>query len=220
MSKKEDYIKAIEGAERRFFESPVTIEKRAEGDDTLSEIVGYAFKFNKVTNIGGWFREEILPGAADDVLNDDIRCLFNHNPNLILARSVQGKGTLSLSVDNIGLKYSYVTPDRSYAKDLEDAIDSGDVNQSSFSFKSKEVIWVSGGDNEPDLRQIKKFEILYDVSPVTYPAYQDTTVAKRSHEAFLANKETDTETDQQRENRAKTLDVCEAQYIYNNNKSF
>ena len=220
MSKKEDYIKNIEGAERRFFESPVTIEKRVEGDeDKPAEIVGYAFKFNKVTTIGGWFREEILPGAADDVLNDDVRCLFNHNANLILARSVKGKGTLTLSVDNVGLQYKYVTPDRSYAKDLEDAINSGDVNQSSFSFKSKETIWITGDDNEPDLRQIKKFEILYDVSPVTYPAYQDTTVAKRSHDAFVAEN-TDVEGAEeinQEENRAETLDVCEAQYLYNKN---
>ena len=114
MSKEKDYIEKLDGAERRFFEAPVTVETRGEGDAKENVIEGYAFKFNKVTTIGGWFREEILPGAADDVLNGDIRCLFNHNPSLILARSVEGKGTLSLSIDEVGLKYSYVKIGRAH----------------------------------------------------------------------------------------------------------
>lgn len=215
MSKNKDYIKNIEGAERRFFAAPVTIEKRADGDEEQNIIEGYAFKFNKITTIGGWFREEILPGSADDILNDDIRCLFNHNPNLILARSVKGKGTLTLSVDAVGLKYSYATPDRTYARDLEDAIESGDVDQSSFAFQAEEVIWVDGGDSEPDLRQIKKFKIIYDVSPVTYPAYQDTSVAKRSHDAFKANG-LEVEGEEITEKR-ESLSLCEAQQFINNN---
>lgn len=212
MSKKTDYLKNIEGAERRYFEAPVTIEKRMDGDTEESVIEGYAFKFNKITTIGSWFREEILPGAADDVLDDDIRCLFNHNPNLILARSAKGKGTLSLTVDTVGLKYSYITPDRSYARDLQNAIESGDVDGSSFSFKAKEVIWISGEDNGPDLRQIKKFESIHDVSPVTFPAYEDTTVAKRSHDAFIAENEEDSNKE-----KRTNLGLCEAQQFINNN---
>lgn len=204
MATDKDYIKNIEGAERRFVTEPVTIQQRADEDTEAPAVIeGYAFKFNKVTTIGSWFKEEILPGAADGLLIDDIRCLFNHDPNLILARSENGKGTLTLEIDSIGLKYSYTTPDRTYAKDLEDAIKSGDVSQSSFSFKADEVIWKDGADGELDLRQIKKFKKLYDVSPVTYPAYVDTTVGKRTFENHISD-----------------IEVKEAQIIEKNKRAF
>ena len=184
MSKNKDYIENIEGAERRFLTNPVKHETRmdGEGDDKKEThiIEGYAAMYNQRTNLG-WMDEEILPGAFDEVLNDDVRALINHDPTLILARSQNGKGTLSLRLDDKGLIYSYATPDRTYARDLQDAIESGDVSQSSFSFSIEEEIWVHGDDKQNDLRQIKKFRTLFDVSPVTFPAYTDTTVAKRSH---------------------------------------
>jgi HK97 family phage prohead protease len=188
----EDYIKNIEGAERRFFMAPVTVEIRAEGDaDKPAIIEGYAAMYNQRADLG-WYEEEILPGAFDDVLMNDVRCLYNHNANFVLARSNQGKGTLSLSLDSTGLKYRYETPNRSYALDLADAIEKGDVSQSSFAFRVKETIWIERTD-EKELRQIKKFEQLIDVSPVTYPAYPDTTVAKRSLEAEKPPVEKETE---------------------------
>ena len=122
------------------------------------------------------------------MLNDDVRCLINHDPQFILARSNNGEGTLTLTADAHGLKYSYVTPNRTYAKDLEDAIRSGDVSQSSFAFAIKEETWTAR-EGQNDLRRITKFERLYDVSPVTFPAYQDTSVAKRSHEAVQQTQE-------------------------------
>lgn len=179
MKKSKDYIENIQNAERRFFIAPVTIEKRDEDENGNVIIEGYAAKFNSRTTIGGWFQEEILPGAFDDVLNDDVRCLFNHNPNYILARSVNGQGTMSLSVDETGLKYRFEVPDVSYAKDLAENIRLGNVSQSSFAFRAKEVVWREIND-ELDLRQVVKIERLFDVSPVTYPAYQDTTVSQRS----------------------------------------
>ncbi|MAM27434.1 MAG: HK97 family phage prohead protease [Flavobacteriaceae bacterium] len=166
--------------ERRFFDVPVTFEARNENDTNEGIIEGYAALYESRTNLG-WMEEEILPGAFDDVVNDDVRCLINHDPQYILARSNNGQGTLTLTLDARGLKYSYKTPNRSYAKDLEDAIRSGDVSQSSFAFSIKEEEWIKR-DGQPDLRKIKKFERLYDVSPVTFPAYADTTVAKRSFE--------------------------------------
>ena len=183
MSKKDDYIKNIDSAERRFFLTPVTVEMREGDDDKPAVIEGMAALFNSRTKIGNWFEEEVLPGAFDDVMKDDVRCLFNHNPNFVLARSVDGKGTLSLEITKKGLKYSYTTPNRSFAKDLEDAIDSGDVSGSSFSFKIKEQKWIARKD-DVDLRQIVKFDTLFDVSPVTFPAYPDASVGKRSQEVF------------------------------------
>lgn len=183
MAKNKDYIENIENAERRFFVAPVTIEKREDEADGPSVIEGYAANFNSRTKIGSWFEEEILPGAFDDVLNDDVRCLFNHNPDYVLARSVDGQGTLTLSVDEKGLKYRYETPNVSYANDLAENIKLGNVSQSSFAFRAKEVIWREVSD-DLDLRQIVKVERLYDVAPVTYPAYQDTSVASRSLDSY------------------------------------
>lgn len=205
-----DYIANIENAERRFFSNPVNVEKRMDGDANpeFKNIEGYAALYNSRTDLGYMF-EEIAPGAFDDVLGDDVRCLFNHDPNQILARTVNG--TLSLSVDATGLKYAYTTPNRSYAKDLQNAIESGDVSESSFGFRVKEAEWLEleGGAM---VRRITKVEMLYDVSPVTYPAYKDTSVAQRSLSDF--KKEIEASKEQQR----KTLDVFEAQLIVNKNK--
>lgn len=175
---KTDYIKNIDNGERRFYVSPVTVEKRDDDSSEGAVIEGYAALYNSRTDLG-WFEEEILPGAFDDVLNDDVRALFNHNSSYVLARTLSG--TLTLTADEKGLKYRYSTPNRSYALDLADAIQSGDVSQSSFGFVAEETIWTERNDDK-DLRQIKKVSRLYDVSPVTYPAYADTTVAKRSLE--------------------------------------
>lgn len=212
-----DYIKSIEGAERRYFASEVRATK-AEATDTNSVIEGYAAKVNVETVIGNFwqFREKILPGAFDDVLNDDIRALFNHDPNQILARSVAGKGSLEVWIDATGLKYRYTTPDRSYAKDLQDAIDKGDVSQSSFAFKISEQRWVEK-EGEMDLREIVKFEKLFDVSPVTYPAYADTEVAKRSLDASHEKNPKEQNNDTPEVRNEKELSAFEAQIFINQN---
>ena len=209
MSKQTDYIKNIENIERRFFTAPVTIEVREDGDKQKATIEGMAALFNSRTNIGDWFEEEVLPGAFDDVLDNDVRCLFNHNPNFVLARSNDGKGTLKLEVTETGLKYSYVTPNRSYAKDLEDAITSGDISGSSFAFRIKEEKWITR-EGKMDLRQIVKFERLLDVSPVTFPAYEDATVGKRSQETFRAS-----EIEVNNPETIETKSVFEAQILIN-----
>lgn len=207
-----DYIKGIDGAERRYFSSEVRASKQPEGETVNAIIEGYAAKFNSETVIGNhWqYREVILPGAFDDVLKDDIRALFNHDPNQILARSINGKGTLEVFVDETGLKYRYTTPDRTYAKDLQNAIENGDVSQSSFAFKILEQRWVEK-EGVMELREIVKFEKIYDVSPVTYPAYADTEVAKRS---LVTSHDENNPVEKRNE---KELSAFEAQIFINQN---
>jgi len=87
---KTDYIKDIPDAERRHAVADMKVEKRAAAVDGAPEdfvVQGYAAIFNSPTTIHNYFREEILPGAFDDVLGDDIRALFNHDPNKILGRT-------------------------------------------------------------------------------------------------------------------------------------
>lgn len=212
-----DYIQNIPEVERRFFSVPVGIQSRNEdgnegGGSKLKRIVGYAALVENRTLLYAYddeeYYEEIAAGAFDDVIeNDDVRCLFNHDSNMILGRS--SNGTLSLSVDEKGLKYGYVTPNRSYAIDLQDAIESGDVSESSFAFRIQDSEW-SKIDENKYLRRITKFKRVYDVSPVTYPAYPDTSVVQRSidgvRESFGENK------------NKRNLDIYEAQLIVNKNR--
>lgn len=172
--------------------SPVTF-KRMDGDDETSEVVleGYAAKYNKRTTIGGWFDEMIAPGAFDDVLANehDVRCVLNHNPSILLGRCVNGSGTLELFADEVGLGYRCtINTTISHANDVQLMVERGDITQSSFSFSIGEETWTysESGSEENDLRTIEKVSRLFDVSPVTFPAYQDTEVSKRSWESARA----------------------------------
>ena len=152
-----------------------TMEVRS--DDGENRISGYAAVFNQLSENLGGFREQIEPGAFDDVLNDDVRALYNHEPHLILGRTTAG--TLQLDTDSTGLSYRIDPPDTRYAQDLLISIKRGDVTQSSFAFRIEDDSWDEDDDGRL-VRTIKRFKRLYDISPVTYPAYPDTTVAARS----------------------------------------
>ena len=100
-----------------------TIEVReSEGDEMTLE--GYAAVYNSETDLGH-FREVIKPGAFDDVLDNDVRALINHDPNLILGRTTNG--TLELSVDERGLKYRVKLGSQQYAKDFYESVKRGDI---------------------------------------------------------------------------------------------
>lgn len=151
--------------------------------DESPKIVGHAAVFNSPTEIGsktwGWL-ETIAPGAFTDSIDiDDIRGLFNHDPNYVLGRNVAG--TLELSEDEKGLLYTIDPPDTQAARDLLESIDRGDITGSSFGFEVLEQVWnINSEDDEWDKRELTKIK-LWDVSPVTFPAYDDTDVAKRQY---------------------------------------
>lgn len=175
-----DYIKNIDEAERRMISEPV--ELREEGEKRYFE--GYAFKFGAIADLGS-FTEEVSPGAADEVMNDDVRGLFNHEPNLVLGRTKSG--TMRMSIDPIGLKYTIdFNPNDTDHTNLMEKVKRGDISQSSFAFRVKDDKWETR--NGKDHRIITKFKRLIDVSPVTYPAYQDATVAARSLSKINNNK--------------------------------
>ena len=150
-----------------------TLEVREENGEMIIE--GYAALYNSETDLGV-FRESISPGAFDDVLNDDVRALINHDPSLILGRS--SAGTLELSTDEFGLKYRVKLGEQQYAKDLYSSIKRGDISQSSFAFTIKDQSW----SEDRSTRKVEKVAKLLDVSPVTYPAYKSATVAARNEE--------------------------------------
>jgi len=142
---------------------------------------GHAAVFNQVAELG-WFREEVLPGAfKKSIEKDDVRALFNHNPDYVLGRNTAG--TLSLNEDARGLMVKINPPDTQFVRDLSLSIERGDINQMSFAFEVLAEEWVKGEKNKTDLRRIKEVK-LYDVSPVTFPAYEGTDIAIRSHDAW------------------------------------
>lgn len=181
-----DYIKAVANGERRYFESKLELRNEQEDEDKYYTIRGYAALFNSRTSLG-YIDEMILPEAFSDVMNNDVRALFNHDTNIVLGRGNNKMGaypnnqTLTYGTDNFGLWYE-VKLDKSITthSDLAKLIERGDVTQSSFAFTVKEQAWEKGADGKPNLRKIMRVESLFDVSPVTYPAYADTTVAMRS----------------------------------------
>jgi HK97 family phage prohead protease/HK97 family phage major capsid protein len=151
-----------------------TIEVReSDSDDMMLE--GYAAVYNSETDLGH-FREVIRPGAFDDVLENDVRALINHDPNLILGRTTNG--TLELSVDERGLKYKVKLGDQQYAKDFYESVKRGDISQSSFAFTIDKQSW----NEERTVRSVDKVRQLLDVSPVTYPAYAAATVQARDQQ--------------------------------------
>jgi HK97 family phage prohead protease len=167
--------------ERRIVQGNVTLRSADGQPQTLS---GYAAVFNSETVIAGLFREQIAPGAFDEAIkSDDVRGLFNHDPNYVLGRTTAG--TLSLSVDEKGLRYDAQPPDTQWARDLMVSVGRGDISQSSFGFSVQEESWAKPATaGELPLRTIVRAS-LYDVSPVTYPAYEDTTAEARATAAGM-----------------------------------
>jgi HK97 family phage prohead protease len=147
-----------------------TAEVRAAGDDSLV-IEGYAANFEQRTDLG-YFKEEIARGAFDDVMEDDVRLLLNHD-GAPMARTTNG--TLELSVDDTGLKYRAALADTQDGRDLYKLIKRGDITQSSFAFTIAEQEW----SEDRSVRKVVKMARLLDVSPVTYAAYPTTSVAAR-----------------------------------------
>jgi HK97 family phage prohead protease len=187
---------------------------RAEGDDDTRESLtfeGHAAVFNQVTLIGSrdWgFVEWIEKGAFSDVLDDDVRFLFNHD-GMPMARTTNG--TLKLSEDKVGLFSEADLAPMNLSRDLAVLIERGDVTQMSFAFYPGQTVQgriPSKDDDEEDDRAARaagltkfpkgiekfrgmpfvahtKMDRLFDVSPVTYPAYEQTDISKVGAEMEL-----------------------------------
>ena len=179
----------------------IKIERRTEtrdGKEVEEEyIVGYAARFGVNSLTLDDFQERIDPNAFNLVTERrgrkeplETRALFNHDPNHVLGRF---PGTLSLSVDERGLKYKVKMPKS--RRDIVEAIERGDIRGSSFSFiiaKDGERWSVEDGVN---IRTVTKVNSLLDVGPVTFPAYPEATVsvARRSLEQFQKTQEAEQE---------------------------
>lgn len=152
-------------------------------DDDGPSLAGHAAIFGEWANIGGWFLERIDPKAFNKTIKEaDVRMLFNHNPDTVLARTKNE--TLALGTDDVGLTYrGELNTDDPQAMSVHAKVKRGDVDQSSFAFRVIKEEWVEA-DTDGDTKTLPKRTILeaqlFDVSPVTYPAYEGTDVGVRA----------------------------------------
>jgi len=159
-----------------------SVHARAIGDGMPKEIGGIAAVVNSVTDLG-YFEEVITPGAFDYALSReyDIRCLFNHEAELILGRTKAETCKVFVNADG-NLEYTWI-PDYENPTHMSvvRSIMRGDITQSSFAFTIKEQSWADSTKyGTMGKRTIKIIDELFDVSPVTYPAYSETEADARS----------------------------------------
>lgn len=163
--------------ETRYTPSPAGQMQRlaplvATGKTTL--VHGYGSVFYRAGDASTEYRlgrgvvERIAPTAFDRALreNQDVLALFNHDPNMLLAR--RSSGTLSLVVDKIGLRYSFEPPDTSAGRDIKTMLRRRDLRGSSFSFTVRGEKWTDEGPLQ--VRTLTDLD-LWDTGPVSAPAY-------------------------------------------------
>lgn len=168
--------------ETRYLPSPMAAV-RLDGDDGETQtIVGHASVYYDGTTeteyeLWDGARERIMPGAFQSDLNGegDVRALVNHDPNYLLGR--QSSGTLSLSDSPKGLQYAIRPGRTTVASDTIEHLRRGDLNGSSFSFKVIDERWKT--EDSVEVREITAVR-LFDVGPVTFPTYENTTASVRA----------------------------------------
>lgn len=171
--------------EKRSYHFDVRTEKRADGVNTIA---GSPIVYSSPTDIGGWFREIIEPGALDGADLKDVPLLVNHNDMMIpVARSRRNNAnsTMRLIVTDRGLdiEADLDTERNETARALYSAIERTDITGMSFMFRIKDERW-EDLDTDYPTRHIEKFEAIGEVSAVTHPAYEATAIYARSKEAL------------------------------------
>ena len=169
----------------------MNLERRSFGiefrEAESRKVEGYASVFNSRSKDLGGFTEIIDPAAFNGVIErSDVLALLNHDQDRgVLARSRKGVGSLTLTIDERGLHYSFDAPNTALGNELVEGLKRGDISTSSFAFTVAGEKWTKEEDGSY-LRTITQIDKLYDVSPVYNEAYEDTSVALRSLEQVRA----------------------------------
>lgn len=139
-------------------------------------LTGYAIKFGQRSKKLGNYYEIIDARALDGVDLTDVKALVDHEYSKVLGRTLSN--TLSLEIDNVGLKFEIELADTTYANDLYKSIERGDINECSFGFRIDEAdrnsTTVERIDSDTYLRTVKKIKELREISIVSLPAYENT----------------------------------------------
>ena len=169
----------MESRDKKMTRSFKTDFETREEPDGKKSISGYFAVFNSETELWPGAYEEISPEAFDSTLSGDVRALINHDSRLVLGRTKAG--TLSLKTDSRGLWGDItINENDSDAMNLYERVKRGDVDQCSFGFEilKEEADWREDGTVKWTLREVNLFE----VSPCTFPAYEDTGIQARHKE--------------------------------------
>ena len=155
------------------------VEVRTDENNQRTAI-GYAAKFNSLSQNLGGFVEQISPGAFTQTLESgtgkDARALWNHDSSQILGRV--SAGTLKLDQDDTGLRFEIQLPNTTTGRDASELLQRGDVQGASFGFRVIEDDWGETESGFP-LRELRNVA-LSEISLVAFPAYPETEVALRS----------------------------------------
>lgn len=171
--------------EKRFYTFEASAEKR---DDGTGKLVGHPIVYNSPTDIGGMFREVVMPGALDDANMKDVPLLVNHNDNMIpVARSRRNNGNSTMRLipdaNGLGFEASLDITRNATAAELYSAVERGDIDGMSFAFLIDKERW-EGLDTDYPTRFIDKFSVIREISAVTFPAYNSTDINARSKDAL------------------------------------
>ena len=175
-------------AKKELEQRSYSFEIRAEESERGHIITGRPIVYNSRTDLG-WFDEVIEPGALDGADLKDVRFLVNHNLSMIpLARSRRNNGnsTMQLTPDLEGLSLDWVeldTENNADARALYSAVQRGDITGMSFMFSIDDEEWENLESDHPT-RHIRKIGTVVEVSAVTMPAYEATSINARSKEAL------------------------------------
>ncbi len=199
-----------------------SVETSFESKDNVIE--GYAIRFNTVSEIlydkekRRFFREIIYREAITQELidNSDIKFLFNHDKERLLARRNKGAGSLNVEVRDEGVYFSFECPNTTVGNDLKEMIKRGEVTTCSFAFSDGDNIEWDFSDREIPTRTVKSIRGLFDLSAVFDAAYSQTEISCRSLDEMIEaqTKQTETQTDeswkQELNNYRKRLDINES----------
>ena len=164
-------------------------EVRAEQDEQHGNILtGRPIVYDARTDLG-WYDEIIEKGALTDTDLRDVRFLVNHNTDMIpLARSRNNNAnsTMQMSVDDEGMaiRVDLDIENNAEAKSLYSAVERGDIDGMSFMFTVDGDKW-DDIDSDHPTRTITKIQRVLEVSAVTFPAYQQTSISARGLDEAL-----------------------------------
>lgn len=167
----------------------IDIQKSTDTEGEPLKLRGYAIVYNSLSEplYGNLFRERITRGAfAKSLLENDQVCLWGHDTRYVLGR--KSAGTLILREDDKGLYFEVSLPNTTWARDLKESVDRGDIKQMSFGFKAVRENWI---DNKETLkkygmpiREINEITV-HEISLVTFPAYTETNVRDQNNDAYI-----------------------------------
>jgi len=153
--------------------------------DASRRIKGYAIVFNSLSVDLGGFREIIMPSAVDRTLSEamDVRALVDHDSSKVIGRT--RAGTLSLRKDKSGLRVDIDPADTTTGRDILELVRRGDITGMSFAFRTLTDEWRM--EDGEAIREVHDMTIS-EVSIVTFPAYQDTSVEVQARSLEVAQR--------------------------------